>query len=54
MLVVNLRNVLVNGSIGKVKDFLEDKIVVYFPKHDITVTLRQYAFTKIDQVQEKH
>jgi hypothetical protein len=53
MLVVNLSNVLVNGSIGKVKDFLEDKIVVYFPKPDITVTLSQYAFTKIDPVSRK-
>lgn len=53
MLVVNLSEVLVNGSIGKVKDYVDGKIIVHFPKSDITVPISQYVFTKVDPVSRK-
>lgn len=53
MLVVNLSDTLVNGSIGKVVRLENDEIFVHFNKTGKTVSIKPHLFSKIDPVSRK-
>lgn len=48
ILIVNLSDLLVNGSIGTVTGLLTEKVVVHFRKNNKTVALSPYLFNRID------
>ncbi|WAQ93628.1 PIF1-like protein [Mya arenaria] len=53
MLIVNLSDKLVNGTIGKVTNIPNDIITVYFQTLDQSIELKRHKFTKTDPVTRK-
>ncbi|XP_070184871.1 ATP-dependent DNA helicase pif1-like [Littorina saxatilis] len=53
MLIRNISDQLVNGSLGHVVDLHHDKVVVHFEKTNMTVELSRIAFSVHDPRQKK-